>query len=286
MVYRAWFRLVRGGDIVTKLETMDRTFNKTDLEKSLSGCLLGNRIHFFDTIDSTNTYAAVLATGGAREGEVVISDCQTAGKGRLRERVWHSPPGKNLYTSVIFRPCIPPALAPGLTLVAGVAVFDLLKGYCPVSLKWPNDILAGGRKISGILTEMRSRGSKVDFVVVGIGINVNMEPGDFQEDLRLRSTSLKEQTARHISRLELTAGLYRELERWYRLFIEDGLAPVRDRWLECSDMVGKTVEVTNRGVVQRGKCQGIDDEGMILFTDKKNRMISVRSGDVTIQKDR
>ncbi|MBA7574607.1 Bifunctional ligase/repressor BirA [subsurface metagenome] len=270
----------------SRLEAMNRDFNKDNLEGLIYGGLIGHRIHFFDTIDSTNTYAAVLATDGAREGEAVIADCQTAGRGRLRKRVWHSPPGRNLYTSIILRPDIPPVFAPGLTLVAGVAVAELLGGYCPVSLKWPNDVLAGGRKISGILTEMRSKGSKVDFVVVGVGINVNMEPGDFQEELRPLSTSLKEQTSKNASRLELTAGLYRLLEKWYRIFIEGGLVPVRDRWLECSDIVGKTIEVTDRGALQKGKCQGIDDEGMLLLVDEENRTVPVRSGDVTIQKDR
>lgn len=181
---------------------------------------------------------------------------------------------------------MPPVSAPGLTLVAGVAVAELLDGYCPVSLKWPNDALAGGRKISGILTEMRSTKSTVDFVVVGIGINVNMEPCDFQEELRTLSTSLKEQTSTEISRLDLTARLYRLLEKWYRIFLGEGLGPVRDRWLECSDIVGKTVEITDRDVVQRGTCQGIDDEGMLLVVDGKGRTVPVRSGDVTIQKER
>ncbi len=265
---------------------MNRDFNKDNLEGLISEGLIGNRVHFFDTIDSTNSYAVVLATNGAREGEAVIADCQTAGRGRLRGRVWHSPPGRNLYTSIILRPDIPPSSAPGLTLVAGVAVAELLGGYCPVSLKWPNDILAGGRKISGILMEMRNKGSKIDFVVVGIGINVNMEPGDFHEELRPLSTSLKEQTSKNASRLDLTAGLYRLLEKWYRIFIDRGLPPVRDRWLECSGIVGKIIEVTDRGVVQKGRCQGIDGEGMLLLVDEENRTVSVRSGDVTIQKER
>lgn len=264
---------------------MDRDFNRDTLEKAFPGSLIGHRIHFFDTIDSTNSYAAMLAGGGAREGEAVIADCQTAGRGRLRGRVWQSPPGRNLYTSVILRPAIPPASAPGLTLVAGVAVAELLGGYCPVSLKWPNDALAEGRKISGILTEMRGRGATVDFVIVGIGINVNMEPGDFQEELRPLSTSLKEQTSGEVSRLELVAGLYRLLGKWYRVFLGEGLGPVRDRWLECSDIVGKTVEITDRNVVQRGKCQGINDEGVLLIVDEKGRTVPVRSGDVTIQKE-
>lgn len=264
---------------------MDRDFNRDTLEKTLRRSPIGHRVHFFDTIDSTNSHAAALAAAGAREGEVVIADCQTAGRGRLRGRVWQSPPGRNLYTSVILRPAVPPPSAPGLTLVAGVAVAELLGGYCPVSLKWPNDVLAGGRKVSGILTEMRGGAATVDFVVVGIGINVNMGPGDFREEIRPLATSLREQAAREISRLELTAGLYRLLEKWYRVFLDGGLGPVRDRWLECSDIVGKTVEITDGDVVQRGMCRGIDDEGVLLIVDEKGRTVPVRAGDVTIQKE-
>jgi len=153
------------------------------------------------------------------------------------------------------------------------------------TVKWPNDVLAGGRKISGILTEMRSTGSRVDFVVVGIGINVTMDPDDFQENLRALSTSLKEQISKDVSRLELIAGLYRLLEKWYRIFIEDGFAPVRDRWLDYSGIVGRMVEVKNGAVLQRGRCQGIDDEGMLLLVDEANRTFSVRSGDVMIAKE-
>jgi len=264
---------------------MQQDFNKESLERLTAGRLIGSRIHFYETIDSTNSYADILATRGAPEGEVVVADRQTAGRGRLKGRVWHSPPGRNLYTSVILRPPIPPASATGLVFVAGVAVAELLSAYCPVSLKWPNDVLSGGRKISGILTEMRSKGPEVEFVVVGIGINVNMEPDDFQEDLRLQSTSLKEQTSREVSRLDLTAGLYRILEQWYRIFLGDGLAPVRDRWLEYSGMAGRMVEVSDGTARHRGRCQGIDDEGVLLLLDEHQKNISIRFGDVTIQKD-
>ena len=265
---------------------MDQNFNKTNLEKLVSGGLIGNRIHFFDKIDSTNNHAVSLAGDGAGEGEVVIADCQTAGRGRLRDRIWHSPPGRNLYTSIILRPDIQPASAQGLTLVAGVAVAELLSGYCPVALKWPNDILAGGRKISGILTEMRITGQNLDFVVVGIGINVNMEPADFHEEIRDISTSLKEQTSKSVSRLDLTARLYRLFEKWYRIFIDDGFSPVRDRWMEYSDIIGRTIEVTGTGVVQRGTCRGIDSEGALLLIDEKNRTKRVLSGDVRVTENR
>jgi len=265
---------------------MDQSFNKTNLKKLVSGGLIGNRIHFFDEIDSTNNRAVLLAGNGVGEGEVVIADCQTAGRGRLRDRIWHSPPGRNLYISIILRPDIQPSSAQSLTLVAGVAVAELLSGYCPVALKWPNDILAGGRKISGILTEMRIKGQNLDSVVVGIGINVNMEPADFQEGLRHISTSLKEQTSNSVSRLDLAAGLYRAFEKWYRTFTDEGFLPVRDRWMEYSDIIGKTIEVTDRGVVQSGTCRGIDSKGVLLLCDEKNRTRRILSGDVSVTENR
>ncbi len=267
---------------------MKKDIEKDALEDLTRGGIIGGKVHFLDSIDSTNNYATLLASRGAYEGEVVISDCQTAGRGRLRGRVWHSPPGVNLYTSVILRPDVAPESAPGLTLVAGVAVAELLNLYCPVSLKWPNDILANGKKISGILTEMRGFGSKIDFVVIGIGINVNMDPSNIEEGIRSVSTSLKEQTSKDISRLELAAALYCSLGKWYRVFIEDGFASVRDSWLQSSDMVGKMVEVTGGGCdfPQRGICKGIDDEGILMLLDDENRTVYVRSGDINIKKGR
>ncbi len=265
---------------------MDRIFDKTNLERLASGCLIGRSIHFLDKVDSTNNHAISLAIDGADEGETVIAECQTAGKGRLRDRVWQSPPGRNLYTSVILRPDIPPAYAQVLTLVAGVAVAELLSGYCPVTLKWPNDVLAGGRKICGILTEMRMKGQRLDFVVVGIGINVNMEPDDFQVEFRHVATSLKEQTSNITSRLYLAAGLYGLLEKWYKIFLKSGFVPVRDRWIEYSDIIGKTIEVTDRGSVRRGTCRGIDSNGLLLLVDENNRTTQVLSGDVNLIKNR
>ncbi len=263
--------------------TMNNDFTRESVENLTIDGIVGRTVHFFDVLDSTNTHATALAAAGAREGEVVIADCQTAGRGRLRGRVWHSPPGRNLYTSFILRPSIPPVTAPGLTLVTGVAVAELLGGYCPVSLKWPNDVLAEGKKICGILTEMRIRDRQVDFVVVGIGINVNMKPFDFQEELRPLSTSLREQTSQEISRLDLVAGLCRVLEKWYRIFIESGLSPVRERWLEYSGIVGKMVEVKNGDALQRGWCQGINDEGRLLLVDNNtNKTVPVLSGDVIV----
>ncbi|HPQ45229.1 MAG TPA: biotin--[acetyl-CoA-carboxylase] ligase [Syntrophales bacterium] len=261
---------------------MDRIFHKANLEELVTDGFIGKRIHFFDEIDSTNNRAVSLAVDGACEGEVVIADQQTAGRGRFRDRVWHSPQGRNLYTSIILRPDIQPAYAQLLTLVAGVALAEVLSTYCPVTLKWPNDVLAGGRKISGILTEMKVRGRYIDFVVVGIGVNINMEANDFSEELIDTSTSLKMQISENVSRLDLTAHLYRMFEKWYRIFIDKGFLPIRDRWVEYSNIIGRTIEVTDRDVVRTGTCRGIDNDGVLLLSDDNNRTIQILSGDVRI----
>src|SRR5512136_1273487 len=129
-------------------------FNERTLADRLSEKRIGNYIRFFEEIESTNDAAFRLAESGVPEGTVVIADCQTKGKGRLK-RQWQSPPGCNIYTSIVLRPAIDPVFAPQITLMTGVAVADLLSGYCPenVTLKWPNDVQIRGKKICGVLTE-------------------------------------------------------------------------------------------------------------------------------------
>ena len=147
-------------------------FNEQNLAVRLSGKRIGSNIHFFTEVESTNDVLLKLARGGAPHGTVVIAESQTKGKGRL-SRQWQSPPGCNIYASIALRPSIKPVYAPQITLMAGVAVADLLSGYCTggITLKWPNDVQIGGKKVCGILAEMSaSDEGRVDFIVVGIGI--------------------------------------------------------------------------------------------------------------------
>src|SRR5574340_730401 len=133
------------------------------------------RVRYFPVVDSTNRVALELAQEGAAEGTVVFADCQTRGKGRL-QRIWHSPPGCNLYASLILRPAMDPAEAARITLTVGGAIAEMISGLGEegVELKWPNDVLIRGRKVCGILTEMRTTGKVLDGLVVGIGLNVNI----------------------------------------------------------------------------------------------------------------
>jgi BirA family biotin operon repressor/biotin-[acetyl-CoA-carboxylase] ligase len=254
-------------------------------QQALSAFLKRNPIvrdvHYFPEVGSTNHLAFQLAVHGAREGEIVVADAQTSGKGRLN-RVWHSPRGSNLYVSAILRPRIEPATAPQITLMAGVAVAELLSRYCRegVSIKWPNDVLIGGKKACGILTEMKAAAGDVEFIVLGIGLNVNMDREDFDNSLQDIATSLKIETGKAQDRLEVISGLFGFIEKWYRVFLRTGFAGLRDAWLRYADILGKPIRVVNQDESQAGVVTGIDDDGAILMRHENGSIQRVISGDI------
>ncbi len=265
---------------------MDGTeFDTETLQSRLSGRRMDWRIHFFPVVDSTNRLALKLAREGAAEGTVVFADCQTGGRGRL-QRVWQSPPGCNLYASLLLRPAITPADAARITLTAGVAVAEMISNFCPegVGLKWPNDVFIRGRKVCGILTEMKTAGSAIDVVVVGIGLNVNMAVEDFDPTHRHTATSLREETGRNISREDAAFLLCDSFEKWYQIFLGEGFACVRKQWLARSGMTGSRVRVLFQGEVQEGVVVGIDLDGALLLDDERGAVRRIIAGDASIMK--
>lgn len=253
------------------------------LENLVCKGLIGKKIHYLKEVDSTNSYAWKLAGNGSEEGEVVVAESQNRGRGR-NKHVWQSPPECNIYTSIILRPSIKPSLAPQLTLMAGVAVAELLTQYCPdtVSLKWPNDVLIGGKKICGILTEMSVKHGAVDFVVVGIGININIKKTDLDEDYRHKATSLIEETARQVSRSSFASALFRTFETWYTSYISEGFIVIKDRWTAFSGIIGREIAVSDGDKVRRGTVLGINDCGELVVIDTNKKTHQIVSGDVEI----
>lgn len=254
-----------------------------DLSTITAGGTIGREIFFLHEVDSTNIYASKLARDGMPEGVVVIADCQKRGKGRLN-RVWQSPPGKNIYTSIILRPSITPHFAPQLTLTAGVAVAELLSQYCPgtVMLKWPNDVQINMKKICGILTEMRIKHGKIDFIIVGMGININMRKEEFQEEFRESSTSLKEETGKLISRIDFANKIYRTFENWYKTYLDEGFGPIREAWLGYSGILNKNITVNYKHEVHHGVVIGVDEYGALLLFDEKSETKRILAGDVSL----
>lgn len=265
--------------------------NKNIINAHLETDFIGSNIYLFDKLTSTNDKAHELAKAGATEGTVVIAESQTSGKGR-RGRGWFSPPGRNIYTSIILRPSISPEAAPRLTLVAAVAlceaIMESLKafGVHSAGIKWPNDILIDKKKCAGILTEMKVNSDGLDFVVIGIGINVNMDLCDIPEELKNYATSLSIEAGDILSREGILQSLYSKIENWYKRYLSEGFLPIKERWEVLSAIKGAFVRAaSSTGSLhsyEEGQALGLDDEGELLIRKDDGTVIAVRTGDIVI----
>ncbi len=265
------YRLVEVPDRVTPLE----------LQPLLSTHDLGHVIHFHEALPSTNEAAFRLAQEGAPHGALVIADQQTKGKGR-RGRPWSSPPGVNLYFSAILRPDLPPQRAPELTLVAAVAVARALRdaGAKGAAIKWPNDLLIDGRKCAGILTELSAEPDQVHFVVLGVGVNLNLEPGDLPPELVPVATSLMQARGTRVPRALFAAALLSRLEEALDLHGDEGFAPIQKAWRELSGTLGQTVRVRTERRELVGVAEDVDDMGALLVRTPDGQLERVLAGDV------
>lgn len=242
---------------------------------------LGRTISYFEVLESTNATAYRMASEGAFHGEVVIAEQQTAGKGR-RGRTWISPAGQNLYFSAILRPELPPQRAPELTLVAAVALAEILResGAREAAIKWPNDVLIGGRKVAGILTELSADTERVHFVIVGVGVNLNGRAEDFPEELRPLATSLAAEREAPVPRALFTAALLTRLEHWLDVHAEEGFDAIREAWKKLSVTLGQEVLVRTDRNEFRGMAEDIDDSGALLVKRSDGVTERVLAGDV------
>jgi len=236
----------------------------------LRGTIFENEIHHFYKIGSTNTATMAAAAAGAPEGSVFLAEQQTAGRGR-GSNVWHSPRSSGIYCSVILRPVLPPSDVLVLSLAAGLAVQDAIRqidSEMNLDLKWPNDLLVDGKKVCGILTEMNAEATRVRFIVVGIGINVNQV--SFPDGLD--AISLRQATGREWSRVELAAALLKSLDREYREIVATPGArgSILRRFAENSSWVqGKSVSVAENGGSMQGVTEGLDDRGFLRVRTAK-----------------
>ncbi|OHB32779.1 MAG: biotin--[acetyl-CoA-carboxylase] ligase [Desulfuromonadaceae bacterium GWC2_58_13] len=252
-----------------------------ELRSGLDTRVVGCELVFFDETDSTNTRARELGDQGHPAGTVVIADRQTAGKGRLG-RKWVSPPGVNLYTSVLLRPPILPFDGPQLTFISAVAVARAIRdvsGLSP-SVKWPNDILLSGKKVAGLLNEMNAETEGVRYIILGIGVNLNMDVAQFPEDLRYPATSVALEKGEAVSRLAFARTLYRHLDRLYLTYLDQGFAPIVSAWEELCDLVGRQVEVDCQSRILRGTVEGLDTDGALLVRTDNGTREKIMAGDV------
>lgn len=261
------------------------SYNKDSISTGLNTRLIGNKIHFFETLPSTNEKLYKLALSGAKEGSVVIADSQSAGKGRLGRR-WFSPEGKNIYTSALVRPDMPASEAPRLTLVCAVALHETIAGFISnnieFGIKWPNDLLTRSRKCAGILTEMKNKRQAVDFVVVGIGINVNLKQSDIPADLRHIATSLQIETGKESSREAIIQKLYFNIEKWYKEYLQNGFAPIAKAWNNYSIINGKQIKTSASSSVdaQKGIAMGVNNDGELLIDTGSAGIKTITCGEI------
>lgn len=245
------------------------------IKKNLQTRLFGKKINFEPSVDSTNEWA--FRAKGQR-GEVFLADFQSAGKGRL-SRPWESPAGKNILLSLVDTSPGPSEKFYPLSLVAGVAFLEGLKKIAPQTdfkLKWPNDILINGKKLGGILAEVR--GLKT---VIGVGINVNTNPDDFSQTVAPLATSLKIATSRDWKREEIIATCLNAYEAWREKFKKMGIKPVIEAWNQNNDLIGKKVTVENGKTTFKGTVEGLDEEGFLIVASEGKREIVI-SGDVSL----
>lgn len=253
------------------------------LQPLLRGTIFDSEIHHFYKIGSTNTAAMAAAVEGAPEGSVFLAEQQTAGRGR-GSNLWHSPQSTGIYCSVIVRPALPPSDVLVLSLAAGLAVQAAVRQIDPqvnADLKWPNDLLIDGKKVCGILTEMNAEATRVRFIVVGIGINVNQS--SFPEELD--AISLLQATGREWSRVEVVAALLKSLDREYREIVATPNAreSILHRFAENSSWVrGRSVTVAENGGSMQGITEGLDERGFLRIRTAKG-LQTVLSGTVRAQ---
>ncbi|MCK4502576.1 MAG: biotin--[acetyl-CoA-carboxylase] ligase, partial [Desulfuromonadales bacterium] len=245
--------------------------------------LIGQTVITHAKIDSTNILARQLAEADAIEGTVVIADQQSAGRGRLGRR-WESPPEVNLYCSILLRPKIPIQQAPQLTFLSAVAVAETLNELCQLTaeVKWPNDILVDGAKIAGLLNEMNAETEQVHFVVLGVGINLNMLAEQFPTDLNYRATSVLLETGERVDRLLFLRTFLQRLDAYYLELVEEGFTPIRRRWESLCNIMNRQVEVDGGAGIMSGTVVGLDADGALRVQLDGGQVERILAGDVRL----
>lgn len=244
--------------------------------------LIGKNVYHFYSVDSTNAFAARLLTHGRRapEGTVIISEEQTAGRGRLG-RTWHSEREAGLYFSIVLTPKVPPSLAPLFTLGTAVAMHNAIERdtRLDVDIKWPNDLLVGGKKISGILSEIQAEVDLVNTMIIGVGVNVNHER--MPKEIADRATSLRIASGRIQSRLEILLEFFEDFEELYMTFERKGPRSIIDQWTRHSSFAeGRKLEIHDGVRKLAGITRGLNPLGALRIEQKSGNIEEVYSGDV------
>ena len=270
---RKGYRIISSPDILTYEE----------IEKNLSTDFIGRNIYYYESIDSTNKRAKDIALE-EQEGTIIISEEQVDGKGRLG-RDWISPKGKGIWMSIILKPEVDPIKVAKITLIGAAAVYKGLNNMnIDSTIKWPNDILIDGKKICGILTEMSCELNMINYVVMGIGINVNLDGNNIPEDLREKATSIKISQKKSVNRKELLANILNEFEELYIPFKDKG--NISESIKICREncaLIGKEVKIIKDEKIKIGRALDINEDGQLVIEFKGGVVENVFSGEVSVR---
>ncbi len=238
----------------------------------------------YDNLSSTQDRARQLAQDSAPEGTVVTATTQTDGRGRLG-RIWVSP-GGGLWFSLVLRPRVSPAEAPALNLLAAVAVTEALRSVTGLEagIKWPNDVLVEGRKLAGILMEMKTGSDGIEYVLVGVGVNANIDPAVMPSDLRLPVATILGETGRQTDLENLLDTILASFWTYYENW-PNHRAGVLSRWRELSVTLGRRVTISSAGRTVTGSARDINSDGSLIVVDAAGAALTVHAGDLTLQFD-
>ena len=253
---------------------------KDQIMENLKTETMGNEILCFRKVFSTNSIAKFLANHNAKEGTVLISEIQTNARGRLGKK-WESPDG-GVWMSLILRPNVPPARIGLITLATGVAIARAIRAFgVDAKIKWPNDVLIHGDKISGVLTEVNATFNEIDWIVVGIGIDSNLKLEDFSEEIRAGTTTLEEELPSKVDENELIAIFLNEFEEIYQLYKDGEVETILKEWRDLSDTIGKYVNITQTGgKITQGYVVGINNEGSLILERQDGTLEKIISGEL------
>ncbi len=270
---RKGYMLVGSPDILDKREIVIR-----------EGQQIGRELFHFNEIDSTNNYAKKMANDGCPHGTVIVAERQTFGRGRVGKQ-WQSDNSSGLWFSIVVRPDLEPERIQIITLAASVAVVEGIRKELGINcgIKWPNDIILDSSKLGGILTELSAEPGHVNYVVVGIGINVNQSLSDFDTDLQNKATSIYINTGKQYSRVRLLGSILSSFEEIYRMFLEGRAEEIIERWSRYSVTIGKEVKIVSKDTEYIGTAQSIASDGKLVVKCKDGKTINVSAGEVQVR---
>jgi BirA family biotin operon repressor/biotin-[acetyl-CoA-carboxylase] ligase len=254
-----------------------------EIRLGLTTNFIGRNIHYEESVESTQKIAHYLASENALEGTVVIAEQQLSGRGRM-DRKWHSPKYAGIWMSLILRPNIPLPKSPQLTLLAAVAIVHAIEEMTELTpeIKWPNDILINGKKVTGILTELQAEADRIHSIIIGIGINVNQQKEDFPLELQEIASSLNIEKGEPIRRADLIRSIFKHFEKLYLLYLEQGFFPIKLLWEGYASSIGKDIRARTVTNTIEGKALGITDDGVLKLEDKTGVIHYVYSADIEL----